>query len=647
MIARIDDSAGRLAGVHRTWLERAAAGRWVRRDRAMLGRTKGGAVRLGPPAAELMVAEGIETAASAMMATTMPAWAALSAGGLECLVLPPLPLAHEIVVLADNDRNGRGEDAAHTAAQRWLAEGRRVRIAMPATVGSDWNDVLRGHPVLEAVRAGIAAAEEIGWADPDLGVLRLHRRPPPAVPLAVFGQHWPRWIADAADAAACPPDYVVLPLLAAASALIGNARWASGSPGWAEPPHLWVAAIGDSGTGKSPGADCLMRDVLPEIERRMLADFPDQRREWRSAAEAARAAAEAWQSDVRLAHRRGVPPPDPPSEAGPEPQAPRLRQNDVTIEKVASLLATAAPKGLLVVRDELAGWVGSMSAYNDAGRQFWLEAYGGRPYRVERQKNPEPIIVPRLAVAVYGGTQPDRLARLMREPDDGLLARFLWAWPDPVKFNLTGRTPDIEFAIRSLDRLRLLELHPAEEPGSPFRPIVVPLAKDALPQLREFGREAQKRQERTGGPMRSAWGKARGQVLRLALVLELLWWSAVDGATVPPREISLKALAAAAVLLGDYFAPMAERAYGDAGCIKQERNAATLAQWITDAHPDEVYVRHLQRDVRLPGLTDAESIHEAALVLVEADWLCKPAAADGHRRKEVYPINPRLWQVLP
>jgi hypothetical protein len=63
------------------------------------------------------------------------------------------------------------------------------------------------------VRAGIAAAKEIGWADPDVRVLRLYRRAPPAMPLNVFGREWERWIADAANAAACPPDYVALPLL--------------------------------------------------------------------------------------------------------------------------------------------------------------------------------------------------------------------------------------------------------------------------------------------------------------------------------------------------------------------------------------------------------------------------------------------------
>jgi putative DNA primase/helicase len=144
LVARIENVDGELIGLHRTWLKCDDRGRWQRQDRAMLGRVKGGAVRLGPAADELLVAEGIETAASAMVATDLPAWAALSAGGLESLVLPPLPLARNVIILADNDPNGRGESAARSAGGRWLSEGRHPRIAMPKTVGSDWNDVLRG-----------------------------------------------------------------------------------------------------------------------------------------------------------------------------------------------------------------------------------------------------------------------------------------------------------------------------------------------------------------------------------------------------------------------------------------------------------------------------------------------------------------------
>src|SRR6516164_11627870 len=101
--------------------------------------------------------------------------------------------------------------------------------------------------------------------------------------------------------AACPVDYVAAPLLASISVLIGHARWAQATPGWAEPPHLWIGAVGDSGTGKSPGADCLMRDVLPEIEQRMLADYPDRLREWRAAVEFSKAAEDKWKTEVREA----------------------------------------------------------------------------------------------------------------------------------------------------------------------------------------------------------------------------------------------------------------------------------------------------------------------------------------------------------
>ncbi len=481
-------------------------------------------------------------------------------------------------------------------------------------------------------------------AAPDMTVLRLHRRPSPVLPVAVFGDGWARFIGAVAKGAACPEDYVAAPLLASASGLIGNARWAQATPGWAEPPHLWCASVGDSGTGKSPGADVLMRHVLPDIERRMAADFPARRRDWRVAHEAHEAATERWEKDVRTAQDKGTPPPLPPDGPRPEPQPPRLRQSDVTVEKVASLLATAAPKGLLVVRDELAGWLTGMTTYNDAGRAFWLESYGGRPFRVERQKNPEPIEVQRLVVAVTGSTQPDRLAELMREADDGLLARFCWFWPDALPFRLVTAAPGVDWATTALDRLRLLDLTPAvpDEPGSPR---MVPLAEAALPLLEAFAQDMQERQQSASGLMRSALGKARGLALRLALVLEHLWWCAREGDEPPPASISQNAFTSAAHLVANYLMPMAERVYGDAACPEADRNAATLARWIIKAKPAEVHVRNLQRKVRLPRLLDAEAIKAAAAVLVDAGWLIPPVTgAYQQRARAAYPVNPRVFE---
>ena len=186
---------------------------------------------------------------------------------------------------------------------------------------------------IEAATLHAEAPDLETLATPDMTVLRLGRRAPPALPLNVFGSEWARWTGATAEAYSAPPDYVAAPLLASASALIGHARWALvPGPEWKEPPHLWAGTVGDSGSSKSPGADCLLRGVLPIIEQRMLGDFPDKIRDYRAAAELQKAADERWQADVRTVQKRGNPPPLPPEgEAPTEPQAPRLRQSDVTI----------------------------------------------------------------------------------------------------------------------------------------------------------------------------------------------------------------------------------------------------------------------------------------------------------------------------
>jgi hypothetical protein len=145
MLARIDDIDGRLIGVSRTWLLRDDHGTWRRRDRAMLGRAAGGAVRLASVVEILLLAEGIETTLAGMVATGLPGWAALSTSGLVALVLPPI--IQHITILADHDVSGAGQRAAYSAAARWLHEGRRVRVVVPPEPGTDMADLIagRGH----------------------------------------------------------------------------------------------------------------------------------------------------------------------------------------------------------------------------------------------------------------------------------------------------------------------------------------------------------------------------------------------------------------------------------------------------------------------------------------------------------------------
>ena len=231
----------------------------------------------------------------------------------------------------------------------------------------------------------------------------------------------------------------------------------------------------------------------------------------------------------------------------------------------------------------------------------------------------------------------------MRGADDGLLARILWSWPDAVEFRLGQKPPGVEWAIAALDRLRELDL----QPGDPPSPLMVPLAAEARRMIEGFGREMQDRQAHAGGLLRSAFGKARGQALRLALLLELLWWCGQDGMAAPPAEIGARAFAAAAQLISDYFLPMAERVYGDAAATQRERDAATVARWIMRERPADLHVRQLQREVRLPGLRTADQIRAAADALVDADWLRPPMVGTefGQRGRIAYAVNPRLWEA--
>lgn len=141
MVALVTRGAdGQPVAVQRTFLARDGLSKApIEPAKMMLGPCRGGVVRLGPASDRLLIAEGIETALSAMQATAQATWAALSTSGLRALELPLE--VRDVVVLADGD--APGEAAARDAGIRWKRQGRRVRIARPPR-GFDFNDVLRG-----------------------------------------------------------------------------------------------------------------------------------------------------------------------------------------------------------------------------------------------------------------------------------------------------------------------------------------------------------------------------------------------------------------------------------------------------------------------------------------------------------------------
>ncbi len=478
---------------------------------------------------------------------------------------------------------------------------------------------------------------------PEMGFLSRTRLPAPALPLAAFGRWWAGWLEQAAAGANAPPDYVALPLLAAASALIGNARWARGWQGWLEPPALWCASVGNPSSGKSPGAAPVMREVLCMVEAHMARGYPDELAAWKEAAKVAELIERQWEKDVAAAVKAGnaMPPKPPEATCRPAPVRPRVRVSDATVEALAVILQ-GLPKGVLHVRDELAGWLMNLQRYSGGSdRPFWLESYVGGPYTVDRQKNPVPLFIPRLAVATFGTIQPDRLEDALTGVDDGLAGRFLWAWPDPQPFRRPVRSCDALAAASRLQRLAGLAMPPGDD-GEP-RPAFLSLDPDAADCMERFGQEMQAREGSVTGLLLTSMGKARGQALRLALVLALLRWCADDDAPEPGR-IGLDTMQAAADLMRSYFLPMAARVLGDASVPAEERNARTLAEWIMRERPALVNVSSIRDGARLPGLRESDPVKQACRFLADARWLLPPVdTGQPGRPRGDWTVNTLLW----
>lgn len=150
MVAKVHHPAtGRVHTAHRTFLtpegrkiDGAAAKQIMPVVRtAEVESWVGGAVRLydiPEGATVLAVAEGIETALAAAEVFRMPAWATLTAQGLEEFI-PPEGVTH-LVIAADHDRNGVGQAAAHRLAARAYKLGLTADVQIAPDPGSDWLD---------------------------------------------------------------------------------------------------------------------------------------------------------------------------------------------------------------------------------------------------------------------------------------------------------------------------------------------------------------------------------------------------------------------------------------------------------------------------------------------------------------------------
>lgn len=306
------------------------------------------------------------------------------------------------------------------------------------------------------------------------------------------------WIWDIAERQDMPPEFVAVPALIAASALVGRRVGVApkARDDWTEIPNLYGMVVAHSGAGKTPAE-------LEALEP------------YRELAEKAQNA--------------------PPGEGPPPP----YEVGDATVEVIGVRMEQIKDgRALLVIRSELSGLFAKFSSKGHEGdRAFYLEAHDGKTHhRVDRLSREAVNAV--ACIALYGGIQPGAMARLVTKARshgsgaDGLLQRFgLAVFPDPkLTYRRVDRPPDDEARQRADQALaRLLHLDPAQLGASPVGRKKVPALRFAPNAQRVFDEwhdalvvRSRRNDEGHSDAFGSYLAKLRGLAASLALLFHLL-----------------------------------------------------------------------------------------------------------------------------
>jgi len=482
------------------------------------------------------------------------------------------------------------------------------------------------------------------WPDPDWSVVETYLPAVPVVSLAGLGRLG-TWVNETAKGKAVAPDPVLLNLLVIASGVVGAKRRVRVHNNWTEPCILWGAHVAPPSEGKS-GASHPFEAAVGAVEQARMPAHEDAARDYEAQKLVAKTTREDWEKAVQKAAADGGSPPPMP-EAAMEPRKPTqpiLWLSDTTTERAAQIMEEH-PGGLIVRRDELAGWIGGFDRYaksTGGDRAFWLEAWDGRSFRATRKLGD--ISVQFNAASILGGMQPDRIAPLLRDDaDDGLISRFLFVWPDPLPPGPIKESAACEVEIIPILR-RLDHLTFARDKHDRPVPIDVPLSKEAFERFSQWRETTMAVGREASGLHASWWGKSYGKVLRIGLVLELLFWAERPIGD-EPAEVTLDTIELAIGLFDDWLLPHAHRVFRLAAPKPEDATAQLLAKWIFKRRPKRFNASSLRRDPdpTAPNMS-GEQMDRACRELLDAGWIRPARRRTGRpgRPPKDFHVHPRI-----
>jgi len=316
---------------------------------------------------------------------------------------------------------------------------------------------------------------------------------------------------------------------------------------------------------------------------------------------------------------------------------------DPTVAKLGEILSRN-PRGLLLLRDELAGWLKTLEADGHEGdREFYLESWNGTgSFTVDRVKRGT-VRIEGLCLSIVGGIQPGKLGayieRAIRglEGADGLLQRLqVVVWPDGLtKWKKPTSRPNDqarERAFQVFDRLDSMNFAPEHEGETPHKRFD-PEAQSLFDAWRDELETRIRGDELRDSPAFEAHlSKYRSLMPSLALLFHLIH----DGS----QNVCFECARLAAGWC-EYLEHHARKIYSEE-LQPGAAGAHILANKIKQgAVQDGDSVRDIYRH-HWSELTNPKSVCAAVVVLSEASWVRVENFQTGGRNAEVIRLHPEL-----
>lgn len=198
---------------------------------------------------------------------------------------------------------------------------------------------------------------------------------------------------------------VAATMLVAVSIAIGSSKIVRIKSGAEIFPNLFLAIIGDSGSGKTPLLRLILEPILAENSR-LISIYNDECEQYKRESKNAKG-----QDDLSV------------------PRCQQIIANDITSEALIQALYYN-PLGVSVYCDELMFWLKSHNKYRNSASgdtQLWLSLYSGTTVTVNRKTDNVVISIPRPCVSLIGSVQPEIFQKAFsgENAENGLLYRFL------------------------------------------------------------------------------------------------------------------------------------------------------------------------------------------------------------------------------